>query len=477
MNFRLILFTRYPVPGSTKTRLIPALGAEGAADLQREMTEHILSRLRPLGGEGVEIEVRYDGGDESAMAAWLGDGLLLTAQGAGDLGQRMERAFTGAFADGIKKAVIVGGDCPELDAPDVREALALLEDNPIVLGPASDGGYYLIAMTSSASPALYGAVFSDIPWGTREVLWRTVNALADAGMDMGLLDEKADVDEPEDLAVWETARSKRKARSAKREPVTKWFASPFEASPKYPVPSTQESKPQAISVIIPTLNEEERIGELLVALEDEGVEVVVADGGSTDNTVSICEEAGVRVEVSPRGRAEQMNAGAEAASGDILLFLHADTRLPEGFAFNVRKAVAYGAAGGAFLFGTDSDTASMRLIENAVHFRTVRLGIVFGDQAIFIRSETFRKIGGFPDLPVMEDYELWKRLGKAGRRELIPLQVTTSSRKWTDRGVWRTTLINQAVMWLYVLGVDPGWLGRWYGKTGRREKGKGKRDL
>ena len=111
---RLIIFTRYPTPGTTKTRLIPALGPEGAAELQRKMTEHTLASLSPLQEAGVEIEVRYEGGDEVAMTEWLGDDLLFTPQGAGDLGQRMERAFREAFTAGVHKTVIVGSDCPGL---------------------------------------------------------------------------------------------------------------------------------------------------------------------------------------------------------------------------------------------------------------------------------------------------------------------------------------------------------------------------
>ena len=437
---RLIIFTRYPTPGSTKTRLIPALGPEGAAELQREMTEHTLASLRPLLEASVGIEVRYEGGDEVAMNKWLGDDLIFAPQGTGDLGQRMERAFREAFTAGVHKAVIVGGDCPELGALDVQEALGLLDDNPVVLGPALDGGYYLIAMGSTANDELIQTLFTGIPWGTNEVLWRTTNALAETGYDLGLLDEKADVDEPGDLAVWETASAQCAGRRA------------------------QSSAGLTVSVIIPTFNEEVRIGELLAILKDEDVEVVVADGGSTDRTVALCEEAGLTVVASPRGRAEQMNAGATAASGSVFIFLHADTRLPGEGVKTVRDAVSHGSVAGAFLFGTDLDSASMRVIENGAHFRSIRQGIVFGDQAIFATREAFYRAGQYPEQPIMEDYELWKRLGKVGKRTIIPLQVITSSRKWTDRGVWRTTLINMAVTWLYFFGVSPEKLAKLYRK-------------
>ena len=439
MKSRLIIFTRYPTPGRTKTRLIPALGPEGAADLQRQMTEHTLSVVGPLISEGIQLQVRYEGGEESDMKKWLGEVLSFVPQGEGDLGDCMRRAFGDSFKEGFEKTVIVGTDCPSLGADDVAEALDLLEENTLVLGPAVDGGYYLIGIRSDASEWLYELVFENIPWGTDQVFNTTVNVLAETGLDVGLLNEKADVDEPEDLVHWEEALG---TQNAERR--------------------TQEKSDLNISVIVPVFNEEERIEELLGWLKAKDVEIVVADGGSTDSTVAVCEAAGIKMVHSSRGRAAQMNAGASAASGAIFLFLHADTHLPDRFEDRVRGAILEGAVAGAFLFGTDSDKASMNIIENAVHFRTYRLGIVFGDQAIFATREAFFRAGAYPEQPVMEDYELWKRLGNVGKRSLIPLSATTSSRKWEQHGAWRITLIHQMIMWLYLLGVSPERLARWY---------------
>jgi rSAM/selenodomain-associated transferase 2 len=267
----------------------------------------------------------------------------------------------------------------------------------------------------------------------------TVNALAETGLDLGLLDEKADVDEPEDLVHWEKITGIQEPGAGSRE----------------------ESNLR-ISVIVPVYNEEGRIGEILGWLKTRDVEVIVADGGSTDRTVAICEGGGVKTVHSSRGRAVQMNAGTSAASGNIFLFLHADTRLPEEFEDRVKAVIAEGAVAGAFLFGTDMKTSTMNVIENATHFRAYRLGIVFGDQAIFATREAFFRAGAYPEQPVMEDYELWKRLGKVGRRALIPLSATTSARKWQQHGTWRIALLNQVVTWLYILGVSPEWLARWY---------------
>jgi len=439
MKSRLIIFTRYPTPGRTKTRLIPALGPEGAADLQRQMTEHTLAAVDPVLSEEVTLQIRYEGGGESAMKEWLGKDLSYVIQGEGDLGQRMKSAFIESFQEGAVKAAIIGTDCPSLGAGDVDEAFKLLEENPLVLGPAADGGYYLIGMRADAPVWVHGLVFENIPWGTGQVFNATMNALAETGLDVGLLDEKADVDEPEDLEEWYK-----------------------EARSQEPGAGSLDKANLSISVIIPTLNEEERIEDLLGWLKGTDVEIVVADGGSTDGTVTACERAGVTVVNSPKGRAVQMNAGALAASGQILLFLHVDTHLPEEFEEAVKETIMVGAVAGAFLFGTDLSTPSMNIIENSAHFRSFRLGIVFGDQAIFAAREAFFRAGAYPEQPVMEDYELWKRLGRVGKRSLIPLSVTTSARKWEKQGVWRITLMNQVVTWLYLLGVSPERLAGWY---------------
>jgi rSAM/selenodomain-associated transferase 2/rSAM/selenodomain-associated transferase 1 len=403
------------------------------------MTEHTLDSVRPLAEEGIVVRILFDGGEAEEMTQWLGEELDLAPQAEGDLGDRMNNAFTGSFQEGFEKVVVIGTDCPSLDSKDVKEAFDLLEENTLVLGPATDGGYYLIGIRSEAPGWLYELVFENIPWGTNQVFNATVNALAETGLDMGLLDEKADVDEPEDLVHWEK-----------------------ELSTQEPGARSQEKANLKISVIVPVLNEEEKIGEIIGQLKETSVEIIVADGGSTDRTMIICEDAGVKAVHSSMGRAAQMNVGTSVASGDIFLFLHADTRLPEGFEDRVKEAILEGAVAGAFLFDTDMNTSSMKVIENATHFRAYRLGIVFGDQAIFAAREAFFRAGGYPEQPIMEDYELWKRLGRVGKRSLIPLPATTSARKWEKQGTWRTTLVNQAVTWLYILGVGPERLARWY---------------
>ena len=196
MNNRLIIFTRFPEPGTTKTRMIPALGEVGAADLQREMTEYTLETVRPLTGDELELEIRYAGGDEESMTAWLGGDLSYTPQGEGDLGQRMERAFMEGFKAGCRKVVIIGTDCPGLTPRHLNDAFEHLSDTNVVLGPTYDGGYYLIG-AKQPHPNL----FKEIHWSTSAVLEQTLNAAKAEKLHYRLMARLRDIDTEDDLIL------------------------------------------------------------------------------------------------------------------------------------------------------------------------------------------------------------------------------------------------------------------------------------
>jgi uncharacterized protein len=219
-----------------------------------------------------------------------------------------------------------------------------------------------------------------------------------------------------------------------------------------------------ISVIIPALNEEKCIGRTLQSLQQgAGVEVIVVDGGSADDTVRQAKAAGARVMVAAGGRACQLNVGAQAAPGDILFFLHADTLAPPGFDRAMRAALQDPrVAAGAFRLGIRGASAGLRLVEHLANWRSRWLGLPYGDQGLFVRADLFRELGGFPELPIMEDYVMVRRLGRRGRLVTLPLAVATSGRRWQSLGIWRTTLINQMMIIGYSLGVEPAVLARWY---------------
>lgn len=204
---RLIVFTRYPEAGRTKTRMIPLLGAKGAAELQRAMTDHLLRRLDEwVRGDGRDLEIRYAGGTQDRMRAWLGSGYRLRPQGAGDLGARMERSLREAFGDGCARAAVIGTDVPGISTPLIREALTALFAVDLVLGPAVDGGYYLVGVHRGVPAAQRAALFHGIPWGGSQVWAATLAAAEGLGLSYRRLTELEDVDRPENWPVWERVR-------------------------------------------------------------------------------------------------------------------------------------------------------------------------------------------------------------------------------------------------------------------------------
>ena len=205
-------------------------------------------------------------------------------------------------------------------------------------------------------------------------------------------------------------------------------------------------------------------------------EAIVVDGGSQDNTVELAQSMGVKVLSAPRGRACQMNRGAASATGDILLFLHADTRLPTDFDTFVRTALTQSdAIAGAFALRIDAPLWSLRLVEIGVNWRSRTLQMPYGDQAIFLRRSVFDKIGSFPELPMMEDFELMRRLRRLGQITIISSPVLTSARRWLQKGIIKTTLINQIAIIAYLSGVSPEKIKRWYHAT-KRAGGAGARN-
>jgi rSAM/selenodomain-associated transferase 2 len=212
-----------------------------------------------------------------------------------------------------------------------------------------------------------------------------------------------------------------------------------------------------IGVVVPALNEAALIGAALARLR--GVPVTVADGGSSDATRELAAAAGARVVVATGGRGAQQNAGA-AALGDVdaLLFLHADTILPDGWRAEVERILAGGAALGAFRLAIPGHP----LIAAGANARSRLLALPYGDQALFIGRPVFDTLGGFRPLPIMEDYDLVRRARRLGRIGLARTAVTTSNRRWRRRGVVRTTLVNQAVLAGWALGIAPDRLAAFY---------------
>jgi len=221
-----------------------------------------------------------------------------------------------------------------------------------------------------------------------------------------------------------------------------------------------------LAIVIPALNEAANLSQLLpdLARDCPGADIVVVDGGSGDDTAAVVARLpGPRLLESARGRAVQMNHGAREAGGDTLLFLHADTRLPDGAARAIEQTLAEpGVVGGRFDVRFDNERPLYRVIAWFMNTRSRASGICTGDQAIFVRRADFEAVGGYPDIPLMEDIELSRRLKRRGNLRALRLRVTTSARKWEREGPLRTIGLMWALRFLHFCGVTPAQLHRWY---------------
>jgi rSAM/selenodomain-associated transferase 2 len=221
-----------------------------------------------------------------------------------------------------------------------------------------------------------------------------------------------------------------------------------------------------LSIVMPVLNEAPQIAARLAALQTlraKGVELVVADGGSVDATVAVIGTLADRIIVAPRGRASQMNAGAAASRGRVLLFLHADTRLPDSALADILATIDGGSDWGRFDVRIDGRPALLRVVAFMMNWRSRLTGIATGAQAIFVRRETFERIGGYPDLPLMEDIALSAALLRESRPTCLRETVVTSGRRWEQHGVLRTILLMWWLRAAFFFGADPRQLALRYG--------------
>ena len=227
-----------------------------------------------------------------------------------------------------------------------------------------------------------------------------------------------------------------------------------------------------VSIVIPALDEAERIEAHLTALawlRQRGGEIMVVDGGSSDGTAEKARGFADCVLDAPRGRAIQMNAGAGVARGEILLFLHADTQLPPEADRLVAEAIQQGATWGRFDVRIEGDHPMLRIVARSMNWRSRLTGIATGDQAIFVRRDIFEGVGGFPDIPLMEDIELSRRLKQGGRPLCVAERVSTSGRRWEKHGLARTILLMWRLRTAYFLGADPRGLANRYGYSARND--------
>lgn len=441
-SLSVCLFAKAPAPGRAKTRLIPALGADGAAALSRALLLDALDAFREA---DVDLVVATTGDVDAPLRKAL-HGLPRIEQEGDDLGARMEHALR-AGLERAAIAVVVGSDVPGLGRDQLSAVQAAMANCDAVFIPAEDGGFGLLALRS-CPPGL----LRDLPWSTPETLLRCAERLEQRGMRIARLQTCFDVDRPSDLV--------RLAELVQSRPTSLHHSRAFLAS----------SLNESISVIVPARDEAQRLPALLDHLQrDEGfVEIIVVDGESSDGTAEIARaKDGIQLVASAPGRARQMNAGAKQAIGGTLLFLHADTILPMGASTQIRTALRTAdTIAGAFRIKTTYDPKGrsrpwIRPFLGLADLRSHYSQLPYGDQALFVRAQSFRDVGGFPSMPLFEDLALAKRLRAMAPLRILPGPVQVSARRFQERPLYYFTLMNTFPL-LYRLGVAPSRLERWY---------------
>jgi rSAM/selenodomain-associated transferase 2/rSAM/selenodomain-associated transferase 1 len=432
----VVVFAKPPRPGAAKTRLAPSLGADGAARLACALLDDALT---VAGSVGPVVLATTDVG-----AAELPAGVERWDQGDGDLGARMARCL----ARGVERcgaAAILGADAPTVTGADLAALFAALRTHDVALGPTLDGGFWCIATRVSELD------LRDLPWSTPRALAETAARLRARGLRVALGPVHADVDTPEDLVG-----------------LRRWLAGDPEAAPatRGALAALGRLRPVRLSVVIPTWNEAARIAHAVRAARAlDGVdEVVVSDGGSPDGTARIAETAGARVVTGAKGRGAQLDAGAAAADGEVLWFVHADCRLPPDGAREIERVLAApDVVGGAFKLWTLPDDGPWWSAP-WLHIADLRSRVTrypYGDQALFCRRDAFVRAGGYQGRPLMEDLALAQSLRRLGRLARVDRRVIASGRRFAAQPV-RSLVTMNVFPTLYRLGVAPERLAAWY---------------
>lgn len=417
MKRAVIVFTRVPVPGRTKTRMMPYFSPVECARLHENFLKDIAQECEKV---NADIFVCYTPQRGKAYLKTIFKGVAdyIPQMGAG-LGERMYQAIGYVLGKGYDSCVLIGTDIPELKASDLEYALRLLDVNDVVFGPTVDEGYYLVGMKRPIREA-----FEKKTYGTGNVLEKTVVPLKEMGLTVGYVRRLQDMDDREDITCY---RSRMRVQKSLQKTYTGRYL----------------LKKQKISVIVPVYNEEttiEKLQEQLLPLQ-KNCEIIFVDGGSTDATISMIDPS-FKILRSPKGRANQMNLGARESKGDILFFLHSDSELPKKPLEEIREVMKDYEAGcfGIAFHSRQFFMWTCRVISN---HRIKDRKVMFGDQGIFITRELFFEAGMFPNLPIMEDYQFSLTLKEMG----VKLGIARHRIYTSDRRFPKKTIPQLKVMW------------------------------
>lgn len=416
-----LAFVRPPRWGRVKTRLAATQGAGEALRIYRLLAGDVHRALRAAQDQGVAefvlcVDAEHDDAPEVAeVAAWLPGATHAWAQGAGHLGERLERCLNRAFARGARRALVVGADVVGLTPDLLRAAFAALGEADVVLAPTPDGGYGLLALRAPTA-----ALFEDVPWSTSAVARVTRERARAAGLRLVELQGLSDVDVAADL----------------------------------------EGAVPLVSVLVPMLDEMPRLPERLAALLAQArrapadVEVLLVDGGSKDGSPDAARALGARVLTSPRGRGVQLARAAGEARGRWLWTLHADALLAPGtldrvLAFCRRATHPWG----ILRTRVEGQGPLLAALMAVTEIRARWLGRPYGDQGLLVRRALFERVGGYAHVPLMEDVLLARALRRHARPALVGGTLEIDGRRWRRHGVLGTSARNLATLLRFVLGL------------------------
>ncbi|MDR3567247.1 MAG: TIGR04283 family arsenosugar biosynthesis glycosyltransferase [Syntrophobacteraceae bacterium] len=434
MGNALLIFLKYPAPGRVKSRLAKEVGVEGAARIYEKLVRRTLGIACDVKRKSPQIDITLFYMPKDPLQGLVNKfrGPWKFQEQEGDhLGYRMASALRSAFAQGAGRAVLIGTDLADVEAGDIEEAFKNWGENVVVLGPAADGGFYLVGTDRAID-----SPFDFTTWGTNEVFSRTAREFEAAGFRVHLAPRRYDVDQKSDLARLD------------RNPL---FS-------------------DSISIIIPTLSETERLSPLLHYLENllwPGDEIVVVEGGAFDKTALHRKSPALTVIKTIRGRGIQQNVGAMLSRGNILFFLHDDTTPPPQFAYLIRSSCRdKPKVAGCFKLRFRPSNRALDLISGWANLRTSLCKLPYGDQGYFCRKDLFERAGGFGRKYLMEDVEIVRKLRKigGGARDISIMAeyVYTSPGRYLRNGVLKASLQNHLIFFLSALGCKETELYRRY---------------
>lgn len=466
----IAIFLRYPQAGRVKTRLAAGIGDEAAQRIYCKLLRRTLGIAADFKGTNTDLDIILfctPAEKREALAAMLPGPWQFAVQQGTHLGERMHRAIEQTLARGHRSVVLIGTDAANLQTTDFADAFQALAAGAAFLGPAADGGFYLVGLDRPCP-----AAFASRQWGGPEVFQRTRDLLASAGFEVRTGALRKDIDRPEDIALIDAQPSLR----AKLSVIVPTRKSPTQLSPLLQTletglwpddeiivsssarPSLPDHEPppsmarlNCTSSSLPPFRNKPEAG-IFRGLHAPVDAALTADGNSARNFAS---DHRVRVVHSPVGRGAQMNRGAQAASGDLYWFLHDDSVPPRQFAYHVRKLLTLpGKSLGCFLLGFYPSNRTLELIARWANFRTVHLGRPYGDQGLFCRAEAFHHLGGFHKAFLMEDIDFVHRAKRLGGLMVVHEKLFTSSARYLRRGVLQTSLRNHWTMFLHLAGVE-----------------------